>query len=134
MPNDNAERHWDDQDYTDAASTFGDRITAARIARGMTPQQLSRRMGIKPQTLSNWEEDRSEPRANKLQMLAGLLNVSIIWLMSGDGEGPEVDDMAPSAAIDDLLLELREIRVAQTALTNRMARLEKRLRALGEAT
>ena len=44
-------------------------------------------MGIRPQTLRNWEEDRAEPRANRLQMLAGMLDVSLVWLMSGRGRG-----------------------------------------------
>ena len=74
-------------DYSDDMATFGDRIVAAREAMGMNSPQLARRLGIKTQTLTGWEHDRSEPRANKLQMLAGVLNVSMIWLMSGDGHG-----------------------------------------------
>lgn len=119
-------------DFTDEASTFGDRIATAREALGMSSNQLARRLGIKAQTLRNWEEDRSEPRANKLQMLAGMLNVSIIWLMSGAGEGPAsgwIEDEAVEGDLDLLLSELREIRVAQSALTTRLGKLEKRLRA-----
>ena len=62
------------------AATFGDRVVGARENSNMTQGQLSRRLGIKLATLQAWEEDRSEPRANKLQMLSGMLNVSLPWL------------------------------------------------------
>ena len=38
-------------------------------------------------TIENWERDRSEPRSNKLMILAGLLNVPVLWLLQGEG-GP----------------------------------------------
>ncbi|MEO0913280.1 MAG: helix-turn-helix transcriptional regulator [Pseudomonadota bacterium] len=132
---DSAALHLDDlsADFSDDASTFGDRIATAREALGMSQKQLARRLGIKVQTLRNWEEDRSEPRANKLQMLAGMLNVSIIWLMSGAGEGPAsgwVEAEEDDGDFNLLLSELRDVHVAQTALTARLGKLEKRLRAL----
>jgi ribosome-binding protein aMBF1 (putative translation factor) len=120
-----------DEDYSDEASTFGDRLVCAREAMGMDQSQLAHRLGIKHQTLRNWEEDRAEPRANKLQMLAGMLNVSMVWMMSGQGEAP----VQPVAGTTDVILrsciaELRVLRSEQSALAERMARTEKRLRAL----
>lgn len=121
----------DYSDYSDDVSTFGDRIVAAREALGMSPHDLARRLGIKTQTLVNWEEDRSEPRANKLQMLAGVLNVSIIWLMTGTGPGVKVSLGGPKAEdIAELLAELRAVREAQSELANRTLRLERRLIAM----
>lgn len=70
--------------YGPEAATFGDRIAAARDAAQMTPEQLARRLGVKLRTLQNWENDLSEPRANKLSMISGLLNVSMIWLLTGE--------------------------------------------------
>ena len=120
-----------EQDYTDDAATFGDRVVAARQAMGLSEAQLARRLGIKVQTLRNWEEDRAEPRANKLQMLAGMLNVSIIWLMSGEGPGvPEIKTGPNSDEVSSLVDELREIRTLQTDLANRTKRLERRMLAL----
>ncbi|WP_233416913.1 helix-turn-helix domain-containing protein [Halovulum marinum] len=117
-----------EQDYSDQAATFGDRIVAAREMMGMNQAQLARRLGIKTQTLQNWEEDRAEPRANKLQMLAGVLNVSIVWLMSGEGPGVSVrDDGAAPPDLRDIVAELRELRALQTDLANRTLRLERRL-------
>lgn len=69
--------------------TIGGRLSRARDATGMTPAELARRIGVKTSTLNAWESDRSEPRANKLTMLAGVLNVSLSWLLYGVGSAPE---------------------------------------------
>ena len=75
----------------DDMDTFGGRLLRAREAAGMSEAQLARRIGVKTSTLSAWENDRSEPRANKLSMMAGLLNVSLPWLLFGVGPSPETD-------------------------------------------
>jgi transcriptional regulator with XRE-family HTH domain len=54
----------------------------------LTTSQLARRLGIKTETLHDWETDRSEPRSNRLLTLAGVLNVSPTWLLTGAGEAP----------------------------------------------
>lgn len=64
-------------------STLGGRIDSARTAQGLTSAQLASRLGVLSKTIRNWQTDRSEPRANKLVTLAGVLNVSVMWLMTG---------------------------------------------------
>jgi len=123
-------------DYTEDAATFGDRLALARDRQGMSQSQLARRLGLRVQTVKNWEADRSEPRANKLQMLAGFLNVSMIWLLTGEGPGAplgqtDLSDEAPEG-LGEALAELRELRLIQTQATDRLARLEKRLRQIAE--
>ena len=124
----------DDYEWGDAAATFGDRLSLAREHAGMDQPQLARRLGVKLSTVQNWEADRAEPRANKLQMLAGLLNVSMIWLMTGSGAGAPVpgDGIGETGTADlrELLSELREIRRLQGRLAERTGLLEKRLRGL----
>ncbi|MFK7943945.1 MAG: multiprotein-bridging factor 1 family protein [Paracoccaceae bacterium] len=120
-------------DWGEDASTFGDRLARAREAAGMDQQQLARRLGVKLTTVGNWEDDRSEPRANRLQMLTGLLGVSIVWLLTGQGEGgpsEEVDNLSEDADAASLLAELRALRLAQNKLADRTGRVEKRLRNL----
>lgn len=115
--------------YGPETATFGDRVAGAREAAGMTQSQLARLLGVKKSTLIGWEDDVSEPRANKLQMLAGMLNVSIMWLLTGEGDGtaaPEDDAAGPDYG--GFLAELREIRAAMRANAERAARLEKRMR------
>ena len=38
----------------------------------MSQSELAKRLGIKITTLKSWEDDLSEPRANKLSMMAGV--------------------------------------------------------------
>lgn len=117
--------------YSPDAATFGDRLAAAREATGMTQAQLARRLGVKPSTLRGWEEDVSEPRANRLSMMAGILGVSIMWLLNGEGEGLEAPEIA---ALDGdaraVLSEMRDLRATMTRSSERLGRLEKQLRKL----
>ncbi len=112
------------------AATFGDRIAGAREAAGMTQPELARRLGIRITTLRGWEEDRSEPRANRLSMLSGLLNVSLPWLLSGEGQGPEEpsDETPISSDVSDILLEMRSVKTDMAKAADKLTRLEKRLR------
>ncbi|UWR55885.1 helix-turn-helix domain-containing protein [Phaeobacter inhibens] len=119
--------------YGPEAATFGDRVAAARDAAGMTQAQLARRLGIKKTTLAGWEQDLSEPRANKLSMMAGLLNVSMRWLLTGEGEGMEAPagEQVPQDLVA-VMTELRQLREELRGNADRAARLEKRLRLVME--
>lgn len=111
-------------------ATFGDRVAGAREASGLTQAQLAKSLAVKQSTLRNWEQDLSEPRANKLSMLAGILNVSVMWLLNGEGEGIDHPDEAErvSKDLDDMLLEMRELRALLKSSSDRLGSLEKRLR------
>lgn len=120
----------DDGWFSEESSTFGDRLAAAREAEGLSQADLARRLGVKLKTLRGWEEDLNEPRANKLQMTSGLLNVSLRWLLTGEGDGvgePEIggEDMPE---VRDLLLEIRDIKAQMARSADQLGRLEKRLR------
>lgn len=65
-------------------TTTGSRIELARNQLGLSLPQLARRIGVKRLTLENWENDRSEPRADKLLKLSGLLQMPLVWLLTGD--------------------------------------------------
>ncbi|WP_102226028.1 helix-turn-helix domain-containing protein [Acidimangrovimonas sediminis] len=118
--------------YSEEAATFGDRLAGAREAAGMTQEDFAQRLGVKLKTVHGWEEDLREPRANKLQMMAGMLNVSIMWLLTGRGEGldgpVEPERLDPSA--ERLLTDLRKARTDAQDLAERIGRMEKRLRTL----
>jgi len=87
--------------------------------------QAARRLGVKTATWQGWENDRAEPRSNKLLMMAGSFGVSPTWLLNGFGEGP-------TEGIDDevhiLRLELetvaRDVAAAQKRLSTVLERLE----------
>ena len=118
--------------YSPDAATFGDRVAAARDAAGMNQELLARRLGVRLKSLQSWENDLSEPRANRLSMLAGLLNVSMMWLINGEGEGLDGIEGAGVLPADaaELLNEMRGLRVEMSQSAKHVARLEKRLRAM----
>jgi transcriptional regulator with XRE-family HTH domain len=122
----------DTQDwYGPDMATFGDRVAAAREMAEMTQAELARRLGVRLATLRSWENDLSEPRANRLSMMAGLLNVSMMWLINGEGEGlsaPPDEGTGPSSA-REVLTELRDLRADMLARAEQVGRLEKKLRA-----
>jgi len=120
--------------YGPDAATFGDRLAGAREAAGMTQAQMARRLGVKKATIISWENDLSEPRANRLSMMAGMINVSIMWLLTGEGEGMDAPFELGEDALDlaGAVAELRAIRGEMRANAERAARLEKKLRQMLE--
>lgn len=116
--------------YGPETATFGDRLAAAREMAEMTQPELARRLGVRVATLRSWEDDLSEPRANRLSMMAGLLNVSMMWLINGQGEGLDapVEEAALPTSASEVLNELRELRTDLLARVEQMGRLEKKLR------
>jgi transcriptional regulator with XRE-family HTH domain len=124
----------DDNWYSDDNATFGDRLAGAREAAGLSQKELAKKLGIKVKTLASWENDISEPRANRLQMVSGLLSVSLRWLLTGEGEGidPPGTEGTLSRDAKAVLMELREVQADITDATKRMARLEKTLRRMLE--
>lgn len=123
--------------YSDTQATLGDRLAAAREAAGLTQSALATRLGVRQKTLRAWESDLSEPRANRLQMLAAMLGVSLRWLLTGEGEGvepPAAAEEPGEAALVQTLSELRVLRGELLKMSERMGRLEKKLRQQIEAT
>jgi HTH-type transcriptional regulator, cell division transcriptional repressor len=90
------------------ADTLGGRISTARDALDMTVPQLARRLGVKTETIAAWEGDRSEPRANRLIMLAGILGVAPTWLLSGFGSAPASQPV--DAALGVITLQLAKLK------------------------
>ncbi len=114
--------------FSNESATFGDRLTAAREALGLSQADLARRLGVKLKTLVAWENDLTEPRANRLSMLAGILNVSLVWLLNGEGEGLAGPDAAAlPEEVSVLLTELRELRGDLKETADRLGGVEKRL-------
>lgn len=111
-------------------ATFGDRLSGAREAAGLTQAQLAKRLGVRLTTVQAWEADGAEPRANRVQMLAGMLNVSIRWLLTGEGDGLDAPATpgALSPEMRELLEEMAGMRARMLALAGEMGQMEKRLR------
>ena len=117
--------------FSEKSATFGDRVSGAREAVGLSQKELAAHLGVSAKTLRDWENDLNDPRANKLQMLSGALNVSMAWLLTGEGEGVTPFDDSDSAREEMLatLAEMRALRGELSELGTRLGALEARLRA-----
>lgn len=117
--------------FSEETATLGDRIAGGREAMGLSQKDLARKIGVKTATIEKWEDDISEPRANRIQMLSGVLGVSLSWLLTGRGEGPEAPQAQDEASAEVLVL-LDDIRALQADMARdvqRLAQLEKTVRA-----
>ena len=116
--------------YSERQATFGDRLYAARDAAGLSQKLLASKLGVKSKTVQAWESDSTEPRANKLQMVSALLNVSMVWLMSGLGSGiSPPGELSPNKGneTDTILKELKEIYLFSEELTKKIKLLEMKV-------
>lgn len=68
--------------------TLGGRMSLARDACGLSIEDAARAIGVETPTWAHWENDREEPQPDRLDMIAGVLQVSLAWLVSGRGTGP----------------------------------------------
>ena len=98
----------------------GTRIRAARERNEMTVAMLARRLGVESRTVSAWESGRI-PRSNRLLMLAGVLDVNLLWLLDGRGD---VSRTLIDTDMHDLRHELESMSrtVAQLSSTIKAAR------------
>ena len=120
--------------YGPDKATFGDRLVAAREKSNLSQQDLAERRGVKNSTIKSWENDNSEPRANRLSMLAGLLNVSIKWLISAEGSGVEETEKSYETpdSLQEALKELMALKVNLLKNVDRINIIENKLRASGK--
>jgi transcriptional regulator with XRE-family HTH domain len=112
--------------------TLGGRIAKARDMTGMSVEDAALRIGVTLETFTEWENDRSEPRANKLTTLAGVLAVSPTWLISGIGDGP--DQSIVTAGLSELAGELDRLLALNAEVTQGIAALRERIDTLVRAT
>ena len=104
-------------------TTLGGRVFQAREAAEMTVGQVIRRLGVRKATYLAWEADRSEPRANKLVALAGILNVSPTYLLSGLGRATPQTPKSQQI-IDQLLLDIDQLEQTLKATTKILQRVK----------
>lgn len=71
-----------------ALQGLGDRLRAARAAANLTQGTVASVFGYVPETIANWERERTEPSASDLARLATLYHVSVDWLSTGNPRMP----------------------------------------------
>jgi transcriptional regulator with XRE-family HTH domain len=85
------------------------RIREIRRSRGMTQDELARRVGVSRSAIAQWETDRTgQVRAN-LARVAAVLGVSIGYLLTGDSDTGLVNvETADERALLSLYRQIRE--------------------------
>lgn len=82
--------------------TVGKRILFSLARQGKSMRALSRDLQVAQPTVYKWCHDKTEPPISKLVQISGLLNVSLMWLISGESEEKRPDQDNNKA---ELLLE-----------------------------
>ena len=115
-----------------STTTIGNRLQAARKAKGLSEAALSEKLGVPLDAIEAWEADEREPRSNRIQMLAGLLNISIMWLITGDSNGTDHIEQthARPEGINDALGEIAQLKETLSAALEKLENLETRLQQI----
>lgn len=101
--------------------TMGGRLMRAREAARLTVRELAWRLGVRIATVAEWENDRSQPSSHRLTTLAGLLKVSLSWLLHGVGTSPNESEMSDTVdAMSEQVGRLRDLHRETGALIVRM--------------
>jgi len=94
-------------DIDDSLLDIGARIAEARRLAGTSQAELGAHLGVTDATVAAWEEGRLATRSNVLVRVAGLLGVSLSWLVMGHGVSPADDDPPELRELQQTLLDVR---------------------------
>lgn len=83
---------------------FAIRIKNLRQSRELSQVQLAEKLGVKKQSISNWENDNIMPSVNMLIRIADFFRVSTDYLL-----GRDVHDLSAPQALDITGLTPRQI-------------------------
>lgn len=79
--------------------SFGNRLKTARQNKKMTQKELANIIGVKHNSISNWENDQNYPGPDTIELLCGLLDISPNYLLSGKtGDSPTLTEIRSSKA------------------------------------
>ncbi|WP_426960308.1 helix-turn-helix domain-containing protein [Muricoccus radiodurans] len=93
---------------------WSNRLADARIGRGLTQDQIASELSLPQGTYASYEAGRSEPPIAVFRKLHQVLNLSLDWLLLGQGEmqhattAPvrDADDAAIRQAAQDIIRAL----------------------------
>lgn len=113
----------------DIPQRMGPRLLVAREQAGFTQAQFARQVGVLLESVVAWENDEKQPRANRLMMICGVLNVSVKWLLEGieDAHMARDDDSLAAVRLDFARLQelLKEMTEVARDLETRLSELEQ---------
>jgi transcriptional regulator with XRE-family HTH domain len=123
-----AEHDAHDTSLDDTNAQIGLRITEARVTLDDSVAVVAERVGVTAQTFEEWESGGLPVRANHLNRLAGVLGISLSWLIMGRGAEPMADSSELSRLRADLaaaLSRLDDVVNELTVIDQRLAQLDE---------
>lgn len=105
---------------------IGARLAEARSAAGLSRRAIADRIGVKESTIAKWEAGDTSPRGHRVSKLAGILGVSISWILMGRG----VEPTGGVSDIDQIRVELDAVRARLDDVVNELAVLDHRLASI----
>jgi len=106
------------------AMDFGQRFKTAREYADMSRERVATALGVKYESVRQWEAGETTPRVHRHQVIADLFGVRLAWLSTGQGQmvgetdypsATEVSEAIQSLPLSDQVRLLNEIagRLAQ---------------------
>lgn len=87
--------------------TFGEKLKTARKTKKLTQEQLGEKIGVKGNTVSDWEHDKSRPDMDTVELLCGILDLAPSFIMGSKSE-EEYGVLFGKIAADIELIDLIE--------------------------
>ncbi|QPC87607.1 helix-turn-helix domain-containing protein [Mesorhizobium sp. NBSH29] len=105
--------------------TIGGRISRARDAAGLSVKEIAWQLGVKIATINAWESDRSLPGSHRMNRLAGMMGVSISWLLHGVGTAPA--EANSEQTVDNVTSQLEKLKLLHVETGELIGRIQKDL-------
>ena len=65
---------------------FSEQLKIARKQKGLSQAALGKLIGVRTQTISNWENSKSKPNLETINKLCEILNIPLYSLISKDAD------------------------------------------------
>jgi transcriptional regulator with XRE-family HTH domain len=75
------------------------RLVSARVAAGLTQQQLAEALGVNQQRVSEWERGVRQPRASRVPAVAKAINVDPLQLLADEYEQLDLEALRLAAGL-----------------------------------
>ncbi|MET0574558.1 MAG: helix-turn-helix transcriptional regulator [Mesorhizobium sp.] len=105
--------------------TIGGRLSRARDNAGLSVKQVAWQLGVKIATVTAWESDRALPGSHRLNRLAGMLGVSISWILHGVGTAPIQQDRQQT--VDSIVSQLERLKLMHLETGQLIGKIKKDL-------
>ncbi|MCG9706504.1 S24 family peptidase [Photobacterium damselae] len=64
-------------------STLGERIKIKRESKNLSKKDLAKILKVTPMAITQWENNKTEPKGSNIKVLASLFETSLDWLLLG---------------------------------------------------